>query len=123
MRRFSLRLVVLLIAAFWLPAQSAAMTAGFACPHEISAATVIHDAEHASASHAVHTAAHQHGGIQGQECALCNLCAVCTAAYMPDTPTVSRDTDYHPVVLPDFNASFVSFISASFYRPPVDLLA
>jgi hypothetical protein len=122
MRSFRIRLLVLLIAAFWLPAQGAAMAAGFACPHESSATMGVHDAEHAQAPHANDGAGH-HTGALDEDCALCNLCTICTAAYMPNTPAVVRDADYHPAVLPDFNASFVSFISASFYRPPVDLLA
>lgn len=123
MRSFSIRLLILLIAAFWLPAQGAAMAAGFACPYEPSAAMSMHDAEHAPAAHAIHEAGHQHNGTQSQECALCNLCAICTAAYVSAMPVVAPDTAFHPAVLSDFNASFVSFISASFYRPPVDLLA
>jgi hypothetical protein len=123
MRSFSIRLFVLLIAAFWLPAQGAAMAVGFACPHELSSTASAHDAEYVPMPHAIREAGHQHNGTQGEECALCNLCAICTAAYMPATPAVARDTDFHPAVLPDFKASFVSFISASFYRPPVIFLA
>jgi hypothetical protein len=122
MRSYGVRLIILLVVVFWLPLQGVAMAAGVSCPHERSSAALVEGAMYASVSHADHGAAH-HAGNQGQECALCNLCAVCTAAYMPDTPTVARDTNYHPAMLPDFKASFVSFLSSSFYRPPVALLA
>ncbi|HET7634201.1 MAG TPA: hypothetical protein VFK51_05690 [Burkholderiales bacterium] len=114
-------MAILLAVAFLLPLQGAAMAAGVACPHEASSMVPTDGVTHASVSHTKHGA--HHTGTQSQECALCNLCAVCTAAYVPNTPTVARDTDYHPVMLPDFEVSFVSFISASFYRPPVAFLA
>lgn len=122
MRSYGIRLIILLVAVFWLPLQGTAMAAGAACPHGTSHTAPTDGAMHASASHTNHGAAH-HAGTQSQECALCDLCAICTAAYIPATPTVARDTHYHPVVPPDFKAFFVSFISPSFYRPPVALPA